>query len=49
MQDRFKERKIRRLTTLGHAPVAERAIRTIKASYYERMEKNNTGKGWEAI
>ena len=29
----FKEYGIRHLTTLGHAPVAERTIRTVKAIY----------------
>ena len=30
IQDYFKNKGIRHITTLGHAPVAERSIRTIK-------------------
>ena len=39
LQEYFKEKNIRHLTTLWHAPVAERTIRTIKALYYKRMDE----------
>ena len=41
IQNYFKENKIRHITTLTHAPVAERQIRTIKAMIYQRVEKTN--------
>jgi len=40
----FKEHKIKHIITLGHAPVAERQIRTIKDMIYKRVENN--GSGW---
>lgn len=40
----FENAKIRHLTTLGHAPVAERQIRTIKDMIYKRIE--HTKKEW---
>ena len=33
-----KDQNIRHLTTMSHAPVAERQIRTIKAMIYKRYE-----------
>ena len=44
VQNYFKEENIRHLTTLSHAPVAERTIRTIKDMIYKRM--GNTNKPW---
>ena len=38
IQKYFKDETIRHLTTLGHAPVAERQIRTIKDMIYKRIE-----------
>ena len=38
IQKYFKDEAIRHLTTLGHAPVAERQIRTIKDMIYKRIE-----------
>ena len=38
VQTYFKEEGIRHLTTLGHAPVAERQIRTMKDMIYQRIE-----------
>ena len=49
IQALLKKEKIRHLTTLGHAHVAERTIRTIKDLYYKRMDKRKEEKGWEAI
>ena len=40
----FENENIRHLTTLGHAPVAERQIRTIKDMIYKRIE--HTKKEW---
>ena len=37
----FKEVGIRHITTLSHAPVAERQIRTLKSMIYQRVEKTN--------
>ena len=39
VQQYFKDEGIRHLTTLTHAPVAERTIRTIKDMIYKRMEQ----------
>ena len=39
VQKYFKENNIRHITTLSHAPVAERQIRTIKSMIYQRVEK----------
>jgi hypothetical protein len=51
--DFFKKYKIRHLTTLGHAPVAERTIRTIKAIYEDmKLHKDAPqlqGNDWKAI
>ena len=38
VQAYFKTNGIIHLTTLGHAPVAERQIRTIKDMIYKRIE-----------
>ena len=43
----FKNNDIRHITTLSHAPVAERQIRTIKAMIYQRVEK--TGEKWHEL
>ena len=40
IQKYFQDNNIRHLTTLGHAPVEERAIRTIKDMIYKRVEAN---------
>ena len=40
--------KVRSITTLGHAPVAERTIRTIKGLLYPRVEKFGT-KWWNEL
>ena len=36
----IKEKKIRHLTTVGHAHVAERTIKTIKDLYYNRRRQS---------
>lgn len=36
----YKENQIKHLITRGHAPFAERAIRTVKDIIYRRMDKN---------
>ena len=38
-QSYIKDNNIRQITTLGHAPFAERQIRTIKHMIYQRVEK----------
>ena len=38
VQEYFKDEGIRHLTTLGHAPVAERQIRTMKDMIYKRID-----------
>jgi hypothetical protein len=43
----FENNNIRHLTALGHAPVAERQIRTIKNMVYQRVEK--TGQKWHEV
>jgi len=47
-QQFFRDEKIRHLVTRGHAPVAERTIRTIKAMLYARMDAN-PGKDWRDL
>ena len=47
IQKYFKENNIRHITTLSHAPVAERTIRTIKAMIYKRVEKS--GEKWHEV
>ena len=47
IQKYFKENNIRHITSLSHAPVAERQIRTIKAMIYKRVEK--TGEKWHEL
>ena len=47
IQKYFKDNGIRHITTLTHAPVAERSIRTIKNMIYPRVEK--TGSKWYDI
>ena len=47
IQKYFKDKGIRHITTLGHAPVAERQIRTIEAMIYPRVEK--TGQIWHEV
>ena len=47
IQSYFKKQNIRHITTLGHAPVAERQIRTIKNMIYPRVEK--TGQKWHEV
>jgi hypothetical protein len=44
IQKYFKDESIRHIVTLGHAPVGERTIRTIKNMIYQRVEK--TKKPW---
>ena len=44
IQAYLKEHKIKHIITLGHAPVAERQIRTINNMIYNRVE--NIGAGW---
>ena len=41
IQTYFADEGIRHLTTLGHAPVAERQIRTMKGMIYKRIEHTN--------
>ena len=41
IQKYFKDVGIRHITTLSHAPVAERQIRTLKSMIYQRVEKTN--------
>jgi hypothetical protein len=43
----LNEKNVKLITTNGHAPVAERQIRTIKNMIYQRMEK--TGKTWREL
>ena len=47
-QQFFKDEKIRHLVTRGHAPVAERTIRTIKSMLYARLDAN-PGKDWKDL
>ena len=47
IQKYFKDNNIRHITTLSHAPVAERTIRTIKAMIYKRVEK--TDEKWHEV
>ena len=48
IQKYFEDEKIRHLTTLGHAPVAERQIRTMKDMIYKRIEYTKK-EWWEVI
>jgi hypothetical protein len=47
IQKYFKDNNIRHITTLGHAPVAERQIRTIKNMIYKRVE--HTEQPWHEV
>ena len=47
VQKYFNDEGIRHLTTLGHAPVAERQIRTIKDMIYKRIE--HTKQNWYEV
>ena len=47
LQDYFKQNNIKHITTRTHAPVAERAVRTIKDLIYRRLEKNPNMKWYE--
>jgi len=47
IQNYFKQENIRHLVTRGHAAVAERTIRTIKAMTYKRVEE--TKKPWHEV
>ena len=47
IQEYLKNNKIKHIITLGHAPVAERQIRTIKDMIYKRVENN--GSGWTDV
>ena len=49
IQDWFKETNIIHITTQGHAPVAERTIRTIKALYENRKKHNQGNNNWKVI
>ena len=50
MQKWFKDQGIRHLTTQGHAPVAERTIRTIKAINDARKKAPaNSGRDWQEV
>ena len=44
----FQDEGIRHLTTLGHAPVAERQIRTIKDMIYKRIDQSKQN-WWEVL
>ena len=48
VQKYFQDEGIRHLTTRGHAPVAERQIRTFKDMIYKRIE-NNDKEWWEVL
>ena len=48
IQSYFADEGIRHLTTLGHAPVAERQIRTMKGMIYKRIEHTNQN-WWEVL
>lgn len=48
IQKYFEDEGIRHLTTLGHAPVAERQIRTIKSMIYQRIEHTKQN-WWEVL
>ena len=47
IQKYFKDQGIRHLTTLAHAPVAERAIKTIKNMIYKRVDAS--GQKWHEV
>ena len=44
IQTYLRDNHIKHIITLGHAPVAERQIRTIQNMIYNRVE--NIGAGW---
>ena len=48
VQKYFKDESIRHLTTLGHAPVAERQIRTMKDMIYKRIDHTKQN-WWEVL
>ena len=48
MQQYLAKNKALSITTLGHAPVAERTIRTIKGLFYPRVEKHGS-KWWREL
>ena len=48
IQKYLEDEGIRHLTTRGHAPVAERQIRTFKDMIYKRIE-NNDKEWWEVL
>ena len=48
VQKYFQDEGIRHLTTLGHAPVAERQIRTMKSMIYKRIEHTKQN-WWEVL
>jgi len=48
IQDYLRRTKVQSITTLGHAPVAERTIRTIKGLLYPRAEKSGR-KWWQEL
>ena len=48
MKQYFENENIRHLTTLGHAPVAERQIRTIKDMIHKRMDHSKK-EWWEVL
>jgi transposase InsO family protein len=48
-QDLFKEKNITHITTRGHAPYAERAIRTIKKMIYDRLDHFKDIKQWTDV
>ena len=43
----LNDNNVKLLTTNGHAPVAERQIRTIKNMIYQRLKKTN--KTWKEL
>ena len=49
VQQYFISQHIQHIVTRGHAPVAERAIRTIKDMLYKRIEKAEPGAQWVEI
>ena len=50
MQQWFTDNKIRHITTQGHAPVAERTIRTIKAiNDARRKAPANKDRDWQVV
>ena len=47
VKDFLTDKNVKLITTNGHAPVAERQIRTIKNMIYQRIEK--TGQTWKEL